>query len=385
MQDADLEGLLDAFKDLPDPRSERNQEHALMSIVLIAICGAISGADNWVDIEAYGKAKEDWLETLVALPNGIPSHDTFGRVFRFMNPEAFQERFLGWVRQLGPLTAGEIVAMDGKQMRGAKDIPAGKEGLYMVSAWAVEQGIVLGQRKVDDKSNEITAIPELLDVLALEGCVVTIDALGCQTEIAEKIVKAQADYVLAVKGNQGTLSEDIDDLFAGFEQAHWQDVSHDYYKSANKDHARLEIRECWVVSEPHYLAYLRRFPDWKDLRSLIKVVSQRQLNGQTTTKTRYFISSLNTTARRCLAICRDHWHIENSLHWVLDVAFDQDHNRVHKDHAPQNLAVLQHIALILVKQENSTRASVKTKRLRAGWDNSYLWKILSAPIFMQSP
>jgi predicted transposase YbfD/YdcC len=378
MQDDELGSLLESFRDLPDPRSERNQDHALISIVFIAICGAISGADNWVDIEAYGNAKADWLKTLVPLPHGIPSHDTFGRVFRFMNPQAFQERFLGWVRQIGQGAAGEVIAMDGKQMRGSKDGAAGKEGLYMVSAWAADRGIVLGQRRVDEKSNEITAIPELLDVLALEGCVVTIDAMGCQTEIAEKIINQQADYMLAVKGNQGTLAEDIADLFAGFEQTDWQDVLHDYHKTVNKDHARLEIRECWVVSKTEYLTYLRRYADWKNLHSLVKVASQRQVGGKTTMKTRYFISSLTPTAQRALAICRDHWQIENDLHWLLDVAFDQDHNRVHKDHAPENLAVLQHIALNLVKQETSSRASVKTKRLRAGWDDNYLLNILQA-------
>jgi predicted transposase YbfD/YdcC len=378
MQDEELNRLLASFSDLPDPRSERNQEHPLLSIVFIAICGAISGADNWVDMEAYGNAKIEWLKTLVALPHGIPSHDTFGRVFRFMNPQAFQARFLEWVGSLGQTLKGEGIALDGKQMRGAKDAPDGKEGLYMVSAWAVEQGIVLGQRKVDEKSNEITAIPELLDVLDVAGCVVTIDALGCQTEIAEKIIAQQADYVLAVKANQGTLAEDISDLFTGFQQADWQGVAHDYHKTVNKDHARLEIRECWVVSHPDYLAYLRRLADWKDLHSLVKVVAQRQLDGKTTTTARYFISSLVPTAGRALAICRDHWHIENELHWVLDVAFDQDHNRVHKDHAPENLAVLQHIALNLLKQEKSSRASVKTKRLRAGWDVNYLLKILHA-------
>ena len=184
--------------------------------------------------------------------------------------------------------------------------------------------------------------------------------------------------MLAVKGNQGTLAEDIADLFAGFEEAHWQAVDHDYFQTVNKDHARLERRECWVVSQPEHLAYLRRISDWKQLTSLVKIVSHRQLNGQTTTQTRYFISSLNTTAQRCLTICRSHWHIENSLHWLLDVAFSQDHNRVHKDHAPENLAVLQHIALVLIKQEKSSKSSVRTKRLRAGWDNAYLWKILSA-------
>jgi predicted transposase YbfD/YdcC len=376
MQENELNGLMDAFNDLPDPRSERNQDHPLMSILFIAICAAISGANNWVEIEAYGKAKQTWLETLIALPHGIPSHDTFGRVFRWMNPQAFQERFLGWVRQVRSVTTGAVVAMDGKQMRGSKDGSCGKDGLYMVSAWAVEQGIVLGQRKVDEKSNEITALPELLEVLDLEGCIVTIDAMGCQTDIAEKIVKQGANYMLAVKGNQDTLSEDIHDLFAGFEHDHWQAVLHDYSKTVNKDHGRLEIRECWVVSQPEYLTYLRRYLDWKDLHSLVKVVSQRRLNGKTTIKTRYFISSLTPTAQQALAACRDHWQIENDLHWVLDVAFAQDHNRVHKDHAPENLAVLQHIALNLLKQERSTRSSVKTRRLRAGWDDTYLWKIL---------
>ncbi len=377
MDERELKSLLEAFGDLPDPRSERNQDHPLMNILLIALCAVISGADNWVEIESYGKAKQNWLETVIALPNGIPSHDTFGRVFRFINPQAFQERFVKWVQvwQGGGLSG--VVAMDGKQMRGAKDVPLDKAGLYLVRAWAVEQGIVLGQRKVDDKSNEITAIPELLEVLDIEGCVVTIDAMGCQTQIAEKIVQQKADYMLAVKGNQGTLAEDVADLFAGFEQAHWREVSHDYDKTVNKEHARLEIRECWVVSSPEYLSYLRRFPDWVNLHSLVKLVSHRQLNGTTTTATRYFISSLTPTAQRALAICRDHWQIENDLHWILDVAFDQDHNRTHKDHAPENLAVLQHIALNLVKQEKSTRSSVKTKRLRAGWDNAYLWKILS--------
>jgi len=378
MDESELTSLLDAFGDLPDPRSERNQDHPLMSILLIALCAVISGADNWVHIEEYGKSKQSWLETMFELPHGIPSHDTFGRVFRFMNPQAFQERFLKWVENWRGSGLSGVVALDGKQMRGARDVPLEKAGLYMVSAWAVEQGIVLGQRKVADKSNEITALPELLDVLDIAGCIVTIDAMGCQTEIATKIVQQEADYMLAVKGNQGTLAEDIAELFTGFEQDRWHQVNYDYHKTVNKDHARLEIRHCWVVSNPEYLTYLRRFADWPHLHSLVKIVSQRQLNGKTTTATRYFISSLLPTAQRALAVCRDHWQIENGLHWILDVTFGQDYNRVHKDHAPENLAVLQHIALNLVKQEKSTRSSVKTKRLRAGWDNAYLWKILSA-------
>lgn len=217
MHDEELKGLLGFLKDLPDPRRERNQDHPLLSIVFIAICAAICGANNWVEVEMYGQSKAEWLATFIPLPHGIPSHDTFGRVFRFLNPEAFQSRFLEWVQSLAKGIAGEVIALDGKQMRGAKDVPHDKAGRYMVSAWAAEQGITLGQRKVDAKSNEITAIPELLEVLAVEGCVVTIDAMGCQTDIAEKIIDQQADYMLAVKGNQGTLVEDIEELFVGFE------------------------------------------------------------------------------------------------------------------------------------------------------------------------
>ena len=300
MDERELKSLLEAFGDWPDPRSERNQDHPLMNILLIALCAVISGADNWGEIESYGKAKQNWWETVIALPNGIPSHDTFGRVVRFINPPAFQERFVKWVQvwQGGGLSG--VVGMDGQQMRGAKDVSLEKAGVYLVSAWAVEQGIVLGPRKADDKSNEITAIPELLEVLDIEGCVVTIEAMGCQTQIAEKIGQQTADYMLAVKGNQGTLAEDVADLFAGFEQAHWREGSHDYDKTVNKEHARLEIRECWVVSSPDYLSYFRRFPDWVNLPSLVQLVSHRQLNGTTTTATRYFISSLTPTAQRAL-------------------------------------------------------------------------------------
>lgn len=369
--------LLGEFSDLPDPRSERNQDHPLISIVMIAMCGTICGADNWVEIESYGNAKREWLETIIPLPNGIPSHDTFGRVFRLLDPEAVQSRFLKWVQRVSQLTEGELVAIDGKQMRGSKDIPAGKEAMYLVSAWASHNRMVLGQRRVEEKSNEITAIPELLALLVLKGCIVTIDAIGCQTEIAAQIVEQEADYVLAVKGNQGTLHEDITDLFAGFEEHQFQSVDYDYHKTVNKDHGRIDIRECWVVSRPDYITYLRRHQAWPQLTSLVKLVSERRINGQSTVKTRYFIASFSSSAQHFLQLCRDHWHIENQLHWVLDVAFSQDHNRVHKDHAPENLAVMQHIALNLLKQETTARIGVKAKRLKAGWDNAYLLKILA--------
>jgi predicted transposase YbfD/YdcC len=377
MSDEQGASLIEHFADLPDPRSERNQDHPFMSILIIALCGTICGADNWVEIEAYGNAKRAWLETIIPLPNGIPSHDTFGRVFRLIDPEAFQARFLQWVQAVSQATGGELVAVDGKQLRGSKDIPGGKEGIYMVSAWASQNRLVLGQRKVDDQSNEITAIPELLDLLALSGCIVTIDAIGCQTEIAQKIIAREADYVLAVKRNQGTLYEDIAELFAGFAECRFHEVEYDYHETVNKDHGRLEIRRCWVVTHPDYLAYLRRHQAWPQLHSLVRIVSERRLQGEVTVKTRYFISSLKANAQRLLQLCRDHWHIENNLHWVLDIAFNEDRNRVHKDNAPQNLAVLHHIALNLLKQERTAGIGMKAKRLKAGWDNDYLLKVLA--------
>lgn len=369
--------LLGYLNGVSDPRSERNQLHSFISIIAIAICGVICGADDWVEIEAYGNAKREWLETIVPLPNGIPSHDTFGRVFRLMDAQEFEQAFLEWVRTVSQVTQGEVVAIDGKQVRGSKHRPSGKEAICMVSAWASENEWVLGQRKVDDHSNEITAIPELLDVLYLKGCIVTIDAIGCQTEIAEKVLEQEADYVLAVKGNQGHLEEDLADLFAGFEECQYRDVEHDYSKVTHKGHGRIEIRQCWVVSHPDYLAYLRQHDSWKGLQCLVKIVAERRVNEQATLATRYFISSLEAPAKEFLAICRSHWQIENGLHWVLDVAFREDASTVRQDNAPQNLAVLRHMALNLLKQEKSARIGVKAKRLKAGWDNDYLLKVLT--------
>jgi predicted transposase YbfD/YdcC len=250
MSETPNSNLLDYLGQVNDPRSERNQEHPFISILTIAICGVICGADNWVEIESYGKAKKDWLESIVALPNDIPTHDTFGRVFRMIDDEEFQQSFMSWVRVVSQITQGELVAIDGKQLRGNKEVGPGKEAVCLLSAWACEIRLVLGQRQVDEKSNEIKAVPELLEMLALHGCVVTIDAIGCQTEIAAKIVEQEADYVLAVKGNQGRMHEDINDLFAGFEESEYADVAYDYYKTTNKGHGRLEIRHCWVVSQP---------------------------------------------------------------------------------------------------------------------------------------
>ena len=360
------------FAEVTDPRREHNIRHTLLNIISIAICGVVGGADSWVDIEMFGNAKMSWFETFLDLPHGIPSHDTFGRVFRHIDPEEFQASFQRWTQSIYERTAGEVMAVDGKTLRRSKDRTLGKDAIEMVSVWASENGLVLAQDKIEETTNEITAIPVLLRLLDLEGSVVTIDAIGCQTEIAETIIDQGADYVLAVKDNQETLREDVQ---AAFE--HRRPFNRpDHHKTVNKGHGRIEIRECWAISDPAILAHINNHKLWKGLNSLVKVTSERRTGGEVSRSTRYFISSLPADAQRLLHSVRAHWQIENSLHWVLDMAFGEDESRVRKDHAPHNLAILRHIALNLLKQETSLKVGVKAKRLRAGWDEQYLLKVL---------
>jgi predicted transposase YbfD/YdcC len=369
--------LVEHFGEVTDPRIERQKLHQLLDIIVIAICGVICGADTWVDIELFGHSKLKWLKGFLDLPNGIPSHDTFGRVFGLLDPVEFQTGFLRWVQAVTHVTQGQVIGVDGKQLRRSHDKRLGKAAIYMVSAWASEAQVVLGQRKVADKSNEMTAIPQLLDVLALDGCIVTIDAIGTQTKIAERIVDRGADYVLAVKANQATLLDDIRFVFQE-DQAHdFQAGPYDYAKTVNKGHGRIEIRECWSISAPEYLLCLRDAHKWTGLKSLVMIKTQRRLGRKREVKIRYYISSLTTRAANFLHIIRSHWGIENGLHWALDIAFREDESRVRKDHAPQNFAVLRHIALNLLKQEQTARGGIKAKRLQCGWDEQYLLKVLA--------
>jgi len=370
--------LFHYIADLEDPRIEKNRDHPLINVLVIAILGVICGADNFIEIERYGLAKAAWLKSFLDLKNGIPSHDTFGRVFRWLDEAAFQEAFLKWTQSLCQVSEGEIIALDGKKLRGSEDKAQKRPGIWIVSAWAKENRMVLGQKKVDEKSNEITAIPELLSRLDITGCVVTVDALNTQTKLAEAIVAAEADYIFAVKGNHATLHEDLQLLFEGFEQDHYREVLFETSKSVSEAHGRDEIRHVFVVQAVEYRDYLRRAADWKHLKSLVKLITVRTTPQKTEVSTRYFISSWQASADDFLKAIRDHWQIENGLHWVLDIAFREDSSRIRKDHAPQNMAVLRHIALNLLKQATSSKVGIAAKRKMAGWNNDYLLKILCA-------
>jgi predicted transposase YbfD/YdcC len=346
--------------------------------VTIALCAVICGADDWVAVETFGRAKEAWLRTFLALPGGIPSHDTFGRVFARLDPDEFRRCFLAWARAVVGAPGEQVVAIDGKALRGSHDRRAGKAALHLVSAWATASGLVIGQVATDAKSNEITAMPVLLRLLALEGATVTIDAMGCQTAIAAQIVEQQADYVLALKDNHPALHERVRLAFADAEAAVGTTlpladlVPH---TTLDKGHGRLEHRRCLAIGDPAYLAYVDPDGAWPALRSLVRIESTRRLGDAVTTETRHYLSSLPADATRLSRVIRSHWAIENRLHWVLDVTFAEDDSRVRVGHAPENLAILRHFALNLLRREPST-GSVATKRFRAALNDAYLRSIL---------
>ena len=376
MTDEPIRSLEAHFSSITDPRGP-NIEHQLFDIIVIAILGTICGADGWVEIEQFGNQKLNWLSQYLLLPKGIPSHDTFGRVFSQIDPEEFQASFMKWVKALQQITQGQVIGIDGKQMRGSHDHRKGKRAIYMVSAWAEQNHLVLGQRRVVEKSNEITAIPELLHLLEIKGCIVTIDAIGTQTKIARQIIQAEGDYLLAVKNNQGKLYRDLEMLFSYDQQQGFQDAPYDYDKEVKKGHGRIDVRECWTTSDPEYLTSVGQAKKWANLQSLVMIVRRRIIDGEETIKTRFYISSLEANAKKILKATRQHWSIENGLHWVLDIAFNEDRSRVRKDHAPANLAVLRHMAVNLLKQEVTAKGGIKAKRLQAGWNEDYLLKVLS--------
>lgn len=355
------------FSELTDPRVERTKVHLLEDILFIAIASVICGAESWNDMENFGKAKEEWLRTFLRLPEGIPSHDTFNRVFSALNPEELESSFISWTRSVAELTDKEVISIDGKSIRGTRE-HGSKTIVHMVSAWATENHIVLGQLKVGEKSNEITAIPKLLDLLVIKGCIVTIDAMGCQKEIVSAIAGKEADYLIAVKGNQGNLREQIQDSFRFLPAV---SVSED----VDCGHGRIETRRCSVIDD---LSLIENREEWKNLRSLIKIETERYDKCRQTMlkETRMYISSLEADAVLINQSVRSHWAVENSLHWVLDVAFGEDHSRKRAGYAAQNFSLINRIALNLLKNDRSAKVGVKGKRLKAGWDNEYLLKIL---------
>jgi len=333
----------------------------------MAIAAILSGANGWNEIEAYARCKREWLKSFLTLPGGIPSHDTFNRVFSALDPEELEKGFVAWVSSIAKLTAGEVVAIDGKALRGTRE-PGSKAIVHMVSAWAEGNGLVLAQRKVDEKSNEITAIPKLLDALELGGTVVTIDAMGCQRSIAAKIVAKKADYVLAVKENQGSLLDGIKDSFRML-------AADAVAEEIDCGHGRVESRRCSVIAD---LSLLEKASEWASLQGLVRIQAERhhKATGKTETETRYYITSLKPDAARLNRAIRQHWGIENKLHWVLDVGFGEDLDRKRTGHAAQNYSVLNRIALNLLKQDKTCKLGIKSKRLKAGWDNEYLLHLL---------
>lgn len=370
--------LIECFEGLPDPRLDRTRRHKLVDILTIGLCSILSGGENFSEMEFYGRIKEDWLKTFLELPNGIPSHDTMNRVFSAIDPHAFLDCFVCWVQGICPELADQTVAIDGKALRHA--LNEGDSIPYIVSAWASEAGLVLGQVKVKDKSNEITAVPELLDALHLKGCIVTLDAMGCQKDIAAHIIEKEADYVLALKGNHATVHEEIKEFFTDAVSPSANQCADtaiqdkmDFFKTIEKNHGRRETRRYWQSTDIDW------FEDkhlWKNIRSIGMVESLRKVKGKTSIERRYYLCSLPLDAQRFGKAVREHWGVENPLHWSLDVVFREDDSRARTKNAAQNMASLRRIALNLIKKDHTVKGSQKSKRLAAALDSDFLKHLL---------
>ena len=370
----DVPSIAFHFDSLTDPRTGNAKQYELTEILIVALLATICDADDWEAIAEFGRSRLEWLRTITPLPNGIPSHDTFARVFSRLDPDALGKCFVNLINDFGDIRAQQI-AIDGKCLRGTRSEADEKDAIYMVSAWACTQQLVIGQFKVQQKSNEITAIPELIDLIRIAGCTITIDAMGCQKEIAKKIISSSADYVLALKDNHPHLHEDTAMLFDWLQSHPFDERKLDFYETVDHGHGRIETRRCWTTDAVSGLD-----PDkkWFGLKSVVKMELTRVHKGKTSVENRYFISSRPSNAKAHLKLVRGHWGIENRLHWVLDVVFDEDGNRTRKDYAPQNLAVIRHLVLNLLRQEETCKKSLSIKRQKAGWDSDYLIKVLTS-------
>jgi len=365
--------LFDYFEVIEDIRDGKKRRHILIEMLVIAIAAVICGADGWTEVEEFGKAKEAWFRRFLQLPHGIPSHDTFGRVFALLSPEVFEARFREWALSVREVCGEDIIAIDGKSLRRSHNRKKGLGPLHMVSAWSTANGLVLAQQATEAKSNEITAIPKVLEMLELKGCIVTIDAMGCQKAIAEKIVERGGDYVLALKGNQSKLAEAVEEMFTDADAADYAGWPMDFHETTERGHGRVETRRYWTLTS---MEKIPQAGEWAKLNTIGMVQCERQVDGKTTTESRFYIASTGGEAGRFAWAVRSHWGIENGLHWCLDIAFREDESRVRDRQAANNLAVMRHIALGLLKKDATIKRGIKTKRLVAGWDEAYLAKLL---------
>lgn len=361
--------LTDAFKDLPDPRVERTKLYSLEAVILQTIVAVLTGAETWVEVAEYGEEQQEWLRKYVPLPNGTPSHDTIGDLFKRLDPKKFSSCFVRWISQVCNIPAGELIAIDGKTVRGSFDHYNGKEAIHMVSAWAAQMQLVLGQVKADDKSNEITAIPQLLGLLEVKGAIVSIDAAGCNKEIAKQIIKAKADYILALKGNQHNLHEQV----TGILDKHL--APDDQFESLEKNHGRIELRRCCVYTN---LGMIDETLGWPQLHTIVKIQTERTvvLTGSKSKETRYYISSLKGSAEEFARHIRAHWQVENNLHWVMDVLFNEDRSRVRKGNADANFAIIRRWVLNILKLDTKNKKSLLVKRKLTLWRKGYLEELL---------
>jgi predicted transposase YbfD/YdcC len=362
------------FEKLTDPRIERTRAHKLLDIMTIALCATICGANTWTDVERFGLAKQHWFAKFLELPGGIPSHDTFGRVFAMLDTAEFDACLRNWLRSLHKSMKGQGIAIDGKTLRRSFDTATGRASLHSVSAWAVGLRLSLGQVAVDEKSNEITAVPRLLELLEIAGAVVTLDAMHCQTETAAAIRAKQADYVLNVKANQPKLFERLQQLFERYVNQDFKGGGLRVHKTTERSHGRDERREYYVAPAPKDLI---ESGQWAGLQSVVMVYRHREVAGKETDEVHYYISSLPPKVKRLAEAIRDHWGIENSLHWVLDVVFSEDDSRIRKGNGPETTAMLRRLALSILEQDTSLKSSIRGKRLQAGWNDDLLAKILT--------
>lgn len=362
------------FKELPDPRKSNRTRHLLMDMLTIALCAIVGGAESFNDMELFGKMKKEWLQSFLELPGGIPSHDTFNRVFSMLDPASFNKCFIAWTQALAKKLDG-VLAIDGKTLRRSFSSASKKTALHIVSMWSAKNELVMGQICTEAKSNEITAVPKLLEMLDIRGCIVTIDAMGCQRETANKILEREADYVLALKGNQGNMFDAAKYLFDWEKQNDYRGVLHARYETIEKDHGRIEKREVHSIGN---LEEIEEFRGWPGLKSVTMVVSTREVTGKApTTERRCYLSSLTADAKKIGDAVRAHWGIENKLHWVLDVHFREDYARNRTDHSAENMAMMRHMALNLLKREKTSKTSLRGKRLKASWNDDYILQLLA--------